>query len=56
MVCPALCGLVCSGHAQYSAFAPGFSKVAVQGLPGGVVAKTLRSQYSGPGFDPWLGN
>ena len=48
--------LCAGGHAQYSAFAPGFSKVAVQGLPGGAVAKTLRSQYSGPGFDPWLGN
>ena len=26
------------------------------GSPGGPVAKTLISQCSGPGFDPWLGN
>ena len=25
-------------------------------FPGGAVAKTLCSQYSGPGFNPWLGN
>ena len=25
-------------------------------FPGGAVAKTLCSQYSGPRFDPWLGN
>ena len=29
MVCPALCGLACRGHAQYSAFAPSSSRVAV---------------------------
>ena len=26
------------------------------GLPGGPVAKTLRSHCSRPGFDPWSGN
>ena len=24
--------------------------------PGGPLAKTLRSQYKGPRFDPWSGN
>ena len=26
------------------------------GFPGGPVAKTLRSQCRGPGFNPWSGN
>ena len=25
-------------------------------FPGGLVTKTLHSQFRGPGFDPWTGN
>ena len=31
-------------------------KLNIQDSPAGPVAKTLRSQCWGPGFDPWLGN
>ena len=31
-------------------------KVMLRDFPGGPVAKTLRSQCRGPGFDPWSGN
>jgi len=32
-------------------------KIVSQGdFPGGPVAKTLCSQSTGPGFNPWLGN
>ena len=32
------------------------TKAGSRGFPSGPVAKTLRSQYSGAGFDPWSGN
>ena len=32
------------------------SKPLIWDFPGGPVAKTLRSQCRGPGFDPWSGN
>ena len=31
-------------------------KVDLWDFPGGPVAKTLPSQYRGPGFNPWSGN
>ena len=31
-------------------------KSSLKDFPGGLVAKTLHSQWRGPGFDPWSGN
>ena len=32
------------------------TKMGLRDFPGGLAAKTPRSQRRGPGFDPWWGN